>query len=145
VEEIARKVKVSVQDLISTPSLIDQINLSDFENDNIGAYTLQDIFKELRKPGHDPRGKAETIRFDARIKSIQDLEVGMTITGVISNMTNFGAFVNIGIKQDALLHISQISNRFIKNPAEVLSLGQKIQGKIIEIDLQRKRVSLSIK
>ena len=101
--------------------------------------------KELEKPGLDPRGKAETFSFAEGIMEMSDLKEGMRIPGIITNLTKFGAFVDIGIKENGLIHISQITNRFIKDPAEVLKLDQKVMVKVVEIDMSRKRIHLSMK
>ena len=108
--------------------------------------TLEDILNELKKPGLDPRGKAEVFNFAESVNDINDLKVDMRLPGIITNITKFGAFVNIGIKENGLLHISQISSsRFIKDPAEVLKLDQKVTVRIVSIDLERKRIQLSLK
>ena len=105
---------------------------------------MQDILSELDKPGLDVRGEAKSVAFDDRVRTITDVHEGMLLTGVVTNMTNFGAFVDIGIKQGALIHISQISKKFIKNPAEVLKLGQEVNAKVIGVDVERGRVNLSL-
>lgn len=107
--------------------------------------TLQDIIKELKKLGLDPRGKATVFHFTEGINSISDLKVGSKIAGLVNNLTKFGAFVDIGIKESGLIHISQITNKFIKDPSEVLSLGQEVEAMLIELDIPRKRISLSLK
>ena len=99
----------------------------------------------MDKPGLDPRGKAQTFEFAQHINTIDDLEVGMIVPGLITNITNFGAFVDIGIKKDGLVHISQLANKFVKNPADVVSLQQQVQVKVIEIDRGRDRILLSMK
>jgi protein Tex len=105
---------------------------------------LNDIMKELDKPGLDPRGEAKAFQF-GNVKTLEDLHVGMTLPGIVTNLTNFGAFVDVGVKQDGLVHISQITNRFIKSPSEVLKLQQHVQVRIVEVDINRKRVMLSMK
>ncbi len=107
--------------------------------------TLKDILKELDKPGLDPRGKAKSFSFSPGIKSIEDLHEGMMVNGIITNITNFGAFTDIGIKENGLIHVSQMANRFIKNPNEVLKLNQTVEARIISVDIQRKRIQLSLK
>jgi len=121
------------------------IKLSAYTTDEVGMPTLKDMIKELQKPGIDPRGAATAVKFSTKIKSIEDLERGMILTGIVSNLTKFGAFVDIGIKDSALLHISEITNKFIKDPAEVLSLNQEIKVKVKEIDVARKRISITMK
>lgn len=145
VKQMAKDLNCSVEELIKTESLRKQIDLKKYVTENIGLPTLTDIVKELEKPGLDPRGKAKSVEFSKTIKMIDDVHPGMILTGVINNITNFGAFVDIGIKQGGLIHISEIANRFIKNPAEVVSLNQEVQVKVLEVDLQRGRIQLSMK
>ena len=117
-----------------------------YVNEKVGLPTLEDIMSELKKPGLDPRGKAEVFSFAEGVNEITDLAPDMRLPGIITNLTKFGAFVNIGIKENGLLHISQISsNRFIKDPAEVLKLDQKVTVRIVSIDMERKRIQLSMK
>ena len=142
---MAKDLNCSVEELIKTESLRKQIDLKKYVTENIGLPTLTDILKELEKPGLDPRGSAKSVEFSKTIKTIDDVHPGMILTGVINNITNFGAFVDIGIKQGGLIHISEIANRFIKNPAEVVSLNQEVQVKVLEVDLQRGRIQLSMK
>ncbi len=144
VQQMAKDLNTSVKELIENASLRKQINLQNYITDIVGLPTLKDILAELEKPGLDPRGKAKSFEF-ANISSIDDLHEGMVLPGIINNITNFGAFVDIGIKESGLVHISQISNTFIKSPAEVVSLQQEVQVKVLEIDKARKRVSLSMK
>lgn len=145
VKQMAKDLNCSVEELIKTESLRKQIDLKKYVTENIGLPTLTDILKELEKPGLDPRGSAKAVEFSKTIKTIDDVHPGMILTGVINNITNFGAFVDIGIKQGGLIHISEIANRFIKNPAEVVSLNQEVQVKVLEVDLQRGRIQLSMK
>ena len=144
VEQMAADLGCSVRDLIEQPQLRKQIELRRYTTDTVGLPTLKDIMKELEKPGLDPRGKAQSFEF-ANIHSIQDLEAGMVVPGIVNNITNFGAFVDIGIKESGLVHISQLANKFVKNPADVVSLNQQVQVRIMEVDLQRKRIQLSMK
>ena len=111
----------------------------------IGLPTLKDIFTELKKPGLDPRGEAKTIDFDDRIKKIEDVRIGMILQGKINNLTKFGAFVDIGIKENGLIHVSQITDKHITDPAEFLNLDQAVTVKVLDIDLVRKRIGLSMK
>jgi len=143
VRSIASDLEVSVTGLVDNPALLEKVVLSNYSSQEVGLPTLQDIVKELSKPGIDPRGEAEQVAF-SNIESIDDLEVGMQITGVVNNITNFGAFLDIGIKQSAFLHISQISSSFIKNPSDVLFVGQEVRVKIMEIDKSRERISVSL-
>lgn len=111
----------------------------------VGEYTLKDIIEELKKPGRDPREKAVTAELDNKAKDIKDLQVGMVLNGTVRNLSDFGAFVDIGVHQDGLVHISEIADHFIKHPSDELELGQIVKVKIIALDLPRKRISLSIK
>ncbi len=144
VEKMAKDLKISVKELIEKKDVRKQIKLNDYVTEKVGLPTLNDIMKELDKPGLDPRGEAKSFEF-ADVHSLEDLKTGMVLPGIVTNITNFGAFVDIGVKQDGLVHISQMANRFIKTPGEVVSLQQHVQVKIIELDLTRKRVMLSMK
>ncbi len=145
VKTMAKDLNCSVEELIKSESHRKQIDLKKYVTESIGLPTLTDIVKELEKPGLDPRGSAKAVEFSKTIKTIDDVHPGMILTGVINNITNFGAFVDIGIKQGGLIHISEIANRFIKNPAEVVSLNQEVKVKVLEVDLQRGRIQLSMK
>ena len=112
--------------------------------EKVGLPTLTDIMKELDKPGLDPRGEAKAFTF-ADVHKMEDLKTGMILPGIVTNITAFGAFVDIGVKQDGLVHVSQMANRFIRNPSEVVKLRQEIQVKIMEVDVARKRIMLSMK
>jgi protein Tex len=144
VEKMAKDASVSVPDLIQNKEVRKQIKLEKYVTDKVGLPTLNDIMKELDKPGLDPRGEAKAFQF-GNVKTLEDLHVGMTLPGIVTNLTNFGAFVDVGVKQDGLVHISQITNRFIKSPSEVLKLQQHVQVRIVEVDIVRKRVMLSMK
>lgn len=145
VQKMAKDLNCSLAQLIADKALQQQINLPSYITDTVGLPTLQDILKELDKPGLDPRGNAQAFEFAQHIKTMEDLEIGMVIPGLVTNITNFGAFVDIGIKQDGLVHISQLANRFVKNPAEVVKLQQPVQVKVMEVDLNRQRILLSMK
>lgn len=144
VGKMAEDLGVSVQQLIDDPQLHKSIDLNKYTSDLVGLPTLKDIIKELEKPGLDPRGEAKSFQF-ADIKTMDDLHEGMVVPGIVNNITNFGAFVDIGIKESGLVHISQLANRFVKNPAEVVSLNQEVQVRIMEIDRKRGRIQLSMK
>ena len=107
--------------------------------------TLKDILKELEKPGRDPREAIQVFEFDSTIKTINDVHVGMVVPGLVTNITNFGCFVNIGVKQDGLIHISELANKFIKDPNEIVKLQQAIKVKVLEVDIARNRIQLSKK
>jgi uncharacterized protein len=145
VEKMAKQSGASINELIDSETLRKQINLNDFVSETIGLPTLKDIKNELDKPGRDPREKIRVMEFDESIKTIEDLKVGITVPGIITNITRFGAFVDIGIKENGLIHISNMANRYIDDPAKVVKLNQHVKAKIIDIDLVRKRIQLSIK
>jgi uncharacterized protein len=111
----------------------------------VGIPTLKDIMQELAKPGRDPREQFEEFAFDKNINSINDLIIGMVVPGIITNITNFGCFVDIGVHQDGLIHVSQLANKFVSNPNDVVKLGQKVLVKVTDVDINRKRISLSMK
>ncbi len=145
VKKMAKDIGSSIKELIGNEDLIKQIKLNDYVSEKIGFPSLNDIIQELLKPGLDPRSKAQAISFDDSISSITDLKVGQVVTGVVTNLTKFGAFLDIGIKESALLHISQIVDRFISDPSEELTLNQEIKVKVLEVDLTRKRISVTAK
>lgn len=144
VEKMAKDLNCTVKDLMTKEELRRRIRLENYVTDQIGLPTLNDIMQELAKPGRDPREKFEEFQF-ADVHKPEDLRVGMQLPGIVTNITNFGAFVDIGVHQDGLLHISQITDKFIKHPSEVLKLQQKVMVTVTEIDLVRKRISLSMK
>jgi protein Tex len=144
VEQMAKDLGVKVPELIQKPELRKQIDLKKYVTDTVGLPTLTDILKELDKPGLDPRGEAKAFEF-GNVHSLEDLSTGMVLPGIVTNITNFGAFVDIGVKQDGLVHISQLANKFVKNPADVVSLNQQVTVKVMEVDVARKRVTLSMK
>lgn len=145
VEKIAQKLGVEVKQLIANHELIKKLDIKDFITENCGEYTLKDILEELKKPGRDPRGKITSFQFDDTIKTIDDLREGMILTGIVTNVTNFGVFVDIGIKQNGLVHISQISNHYIQNPSDAVKLHQTVKVKILSIDRERERIQLTMK
>lgn len=145
VEKMAKSVQCSVEELIQQKTKRSELNLEQFVNSSIGLPTLTDIMAELEKPGRDPRKTAKVFEFDKNIYKIDDLVVGMIIPGIVNNVTNFGAFVDIGIKESGLIHISQLKNEYISNPAEVVKLHQHVMVKIIDVDFPRKRIQLSMK
>ncbi len=145
VEQMATQVGASVDDLIKDKTLRSKIDIQDFISSDCGLPTLQDIMRELDKPGLDPRTKFEVFEFDKHITRIEDLREGMILPGIVTNITAFGAFVDIGVHQDGLVHISQITNKFIKDPNEVIKLHQHVKVKIIEVDIPRKRISFTMK
>jgi uncharacterized protein len=145
VEKMAKDVSSSVAELIAKPEIRSKIDIKKYINDKVGIPTLKDIMEELAKPGRDPRSRIEVFEFAADVFTIADLKPGMVIPGIVTNITNFGAFVDVGVKQDGLVHISQIANRFIKDPNEVVKLHQHVKVKVLEVDAARKRIQLSMK
>ena len=145
VEKIAKELNTDIPLLIGNTDLIAKIDLSKYVNAETGEETLKDILNDLMNPGYDMRFKIKIHEFDASIKKFDDLKEGMILNGIVTNITNFGAFINIGIKETGLVHISNISNEFIKNPTEVLHMHQQVRVKIIDINPQLKRINLSIK
>lgn len=144
VEKIAADMDSSVKAMIGNEALLKKIDIKQYITETTGALALQDIIKELHKPGLDPRKELETFEF-ANIFTIEEVKVGMELPGVVTNLTRFGAFIDIGVKQDGLVHVSEIAHKYISDPAEVLSLQQKVHVKVLEVDVQRKRIALSIK
>ena len=145
VKKIASKSNLDLKQLIGNEHAVKEIDLPSFITDTVGLPTLQDIITELKKPGLDPRGAAKTIEFDDRIRDIKDIRIGMRLPGKVTNLTKFGAFVDIGIKENGLIHISEISDKRIADPAEVLHLEQVVNVRVMDIDLERKRIALSLK
>ena len=145
VEQMAKDLNCSVLDLMSKPELRQQINLKRYVTDKVGLPTLQDILHELEKPSRDPRQQIEEWHFDENVHTIEDLQIGMILPGIVTNIANFGAFVDIGVHKDGLIHISEIANRRIANPNEVLSLHQRVRVRVIDIDKERGRIQLSLK
>jgi uncharacterized protein len=144
VEQMAKDVTCSIPTLIQDTARRRAIDLKKYVAADVGLPTLQDILAELDKPGLDPRGEAKSFEF-GNVRTLDDLHEGMVLPGIISNVTAFGAFVDIGIKDSGLVHVSQLAHKFVKNPAEVVSLNQQVTVKVLEIDRVRKRVALSMK
>ena len=145
VEKMAKDLKCSVADLMNNATLREKIDLQRYVTDKVGMPTLQDILRELEKPSRDPREQKEEWHFDESVHTIDDLQVGMVLPGIVTNIANFGAFVDIGVHKDGLVHISEMANRRINNPAEVVALHQHVMVKVIDIDKQRGRIQLSMK
>jgi len=144
VSRMARDLNCSVRELMQNGELRQNINLENYISDNVGIPTLTDILQELGKPGRDPREQFEAFNFAAGINSIDQLVPGMKLPGIVTNVTNFGAFVDIGVHQDGLVHISKLADRFVKRPGDVVKLQQKVEVTVLEIDKQRRRIVLSM-
>ncbi len=145
VNKMAKDLKLNVSQLIGDASLKSKIDLKNYVNDQIGIPTLEDILSELEKPGRDPRKKIKMLVFDASVRKPSDLQIGMILPGIVTNITAFGAFVDVGVKQDGLVHVSQMADRFVSNPLEVVNLHQHVKVKVMEVDLERKRIAFSMK
>ncbi len=145
VRKIADDLKCDIKDIINNPILRQKIKLENYVTDTIGLPTLNDIMQELAKPGRDPRAEFEVVAFDDKINTIDDLRKGMRLPGIVTNVTNFGAFVDIGVHQDGLVHISQLSDKFVKNPMDVVKVQQKVSVTVMDIDKDRGRIALSMR
>jgi len=145
VEKIAASLNVTVKELVGKPELVDQVKLEQFQTESAGTYTLQDIREELRKPGRDPREQFVVPHFREDVKEIKDLAPGMVLEGTVTNVTAFGAFVDVGVHQDGLVHVSELSVRYIKDPNEVVKAGQIVKVQVLSADPKTKRIALSIK
>ena len=145
VERMAKKVGASVAELVDNKELRTKINIADFVSPECGLPTLEDIMKELDKPGLDPRTKFEVFEFDKNVSRIDDLREGMILPGIVTNITAFGAFVDIGVHQDGLVHVSQMTDKFVKDPNEVIKLHQHVKVKVTEVDVKRNRISFTMK
>ncbi len=145
VEKMAKELKIGIQDLLMNREQIAKIDLKQYVTESVGLPTLKDIAKELASPGRDPRQQFQAFSFDDAIHDIKDLVPGMKVPGIVTNVTAFGAFVDIGVHQDGLVHISQLADRYIKNPAEVVRVRQAVTVTVLEVDSKRKRISLSMK
>ncbi len=145
VGKMAADLGVSVPALIAQPALLDKIRLEQYLGPDIGLPTLRDIVSELKKPGRDPRESFVTTSFREDVMEVKDLKQGMTLNGIVTNVAAFGAFVDIGVHQDGLVHISQLADRFVKDPNQVVKVGQQVQVRVVSIDLQRKRISLTMR
>ncbi|MCS6914423.1 MAG: Tex family protein [Myxococcales bacterium] len=145
VERMAKDLGVDVATLIGNAELVDRIDLSRYIDERRGEPTLRDILAELKKPGRDPRAEFEEVGFNPNVTEFEHVQEGMLLNGVVTNVTNFGAFVDIGVHQDGLVHVSELSHRFVKDPAEVVKVGDKVKVKVVKVDRERRRIGLSIK
>jgi uncharacterized protein len=140
VERMAKMLGVKVPELIGNKEVIDQLQKNDFPD--VDGFTFQDVVSELKKPGLDPRKQAKVLEFDASIRSIDDLRTGMLLPGIVTNVTAFGAFVNIGIKENGLIHKSQLADVYVDDPSKFISLHEHVNVQVVEIDVARKRIGL---
>lgn len=145
VEKMLKDLSINISEILGNKDLCGKINPEKYINNDFGLPTIKDIIKELEKPGRDPRTIAKILKFDERIRNFEDVEIGMILPGIITNITNFGAFVDIGTKPNGLVHISQITDKFISSPNEILKLHQHVKVKVINVDSSRKRIQLSMK
>ena len=145
VEKILQATQATLAELMGNESKIHQLNAKDFVDEQFGLPTVNDIFKELEKPGRDPRGEFKTATFVDGVEEIKDLQVGMILEGTVTNVANFGAFVDIGVHQDGLVHISMLSNSFVEDPHKVVKVGDVVKVKVLEVDVTRKRIALSMR
>ncbi|SHO60747.1 uncharacterized protein A8938_1000 [Algoriphagus zhangzhouensis] len=145
VESMAKDLGASVAELVQSEELRQKINLKSYVSDQVGLPTLQDILEELAKPGRDPRETFEVFQFEESVNAISDLKTGMKLPGVVTNITAFGAFVDVGVHQDGLVHLSHLADRFVKDPNEIVHVNQKVQVTVMEVDVARKRIGLSMK
>ncbi|PZQ91169.1 MAG: RNA-binding transcriptional accessory protein, partial [Flavobacterium johnsoniae] len=144
VEKMAKDLKISLNELIANKEKIGQIPLEKYVTEDVGLLGLKDIVKELEKPGLDPRKAAKVFEFDPNVKTIDNLRTGMVLPGIVNNITNFGCFVDIGIKESGLVHISQLKEGYVSDVNEVVKLHQQVQVKVVEVDESRKRIQLTM-
>lgn len=145
VEKMAKDMGVTLEELARQKEVQTKIDIKKYVSEKVGLPTLEDIMKELAKPGRDPRSKIEVFEFSKDVHTIADLKQGMVLPGIVTNITNFGAFVDVGVKQDGLVHISQLADRYVADPNEVVKLNQHVKVRVLEVDAQRKRIQLSLK
>ena len=145
VSKMAKKLKADVKTLVGNSALSQKLNAADFVDGRFGLPTIEDIIAELGKPGRDPRSEFRVAKFNDKVNTMEDLKEGMVLEGVITNVTHFGAFTDIGVHQDALIHVSQLSNEFVSDPTTIVSVGNVVKVKVLEIDIARKRISVTRK
>jgi len=145
VQHMAADLGVDLDQLVHNESLVGKIEIQKYVGGEVGLPTLKDIQKELEKPGRDPREQIEVFEFDQSVYSVEDLKPGMELPGIVTNITKFGAFVDVGVKQDGLVHISQLADRFVKDPNDIVKIHQHLKVRVLEVDVQRKRIQLSMK
>jgi uncharacterized protein len=142
---MAKDMGCTVTDLMKNSQLMEKTDINRYVTEKVGVPTVKDILKELARPGRDPRQEFQNFAFADDIEKISDLKSGMKLPGVVTNVTAFGAFVDIGVHQDGLVHISELSDKFVKNPADVVKVQQKVEVSVLAVDLERNRISLSMK
>ncbi len=145
VEKMARDLHVPLERITENPAKFRSVNLQEYVTENVGEPTLRDIISELEKPGRDPRADFRYATFKDEVKEIKDLVVGMELEGIVTNVANFGAFVDIGVHQDGLVHISQLADRYVDDPKKVVKVGQIVKVRVLEVNEALKRISLSMK
>lgn len=145
VERMAKDLRCTVDELIASKELRGKVRVADYVTETVGLPTLEDIMQELDKPGRDPRKEIKVFEFDRNVRTIEDLREGMILPGIVGNITNFGAFVDIGIKENGLVHLSQMADRFVADPTEVVSIHQQVMVRVMNVDTERKRVQLSMR
>jgi uncharacterized protein len=145
VEKMASDLGVTVKELMKNKGLLRRLDQEKYISEKAGVATLQDILEELSRPGRDPRNEFEAFSFAPGIEKIEDLQVGMKLPGIVTNVTSFGAFVDLGVHQDGLVHISQLRDGYVKNPTDVVKPRQRVTVTVMDVDLERKRISLSMK
>lgn len=145
VEKMAKDLKCTVADLLADKTLRDKIDIKDYVTDKVGIPTLQDILQELDKPGRDPRQQLEAFAFSKDVKELEDVQPGMVLPGIVTNITNFGCFVDVGVHTKGLVHVSELADKFVKDPTDVVELHQHVQVRVIDVDLKRQRMALSMK
>jgi uncharacterized protein len=145
VENIIKQLNIDSADLLNSAEQLQQVNISELATEQFGEVTINEIIKELIKPNRDPRPEFKTATFADGVNNIADLEVGMVLEGVVSNVANFGAFIDVGVHQDGLVHISAITDKFISDPREIIKAGEIVKVKVVEVDAARKRISLTMR
>jgi len=144
-KQMAKTLKSDLSKLVGSQSLAQKLNASDFVSDEVGLPTIEDIISELAKPGRDPRSEFKIVKFNDAVNDIKDLKTNQVLEGVITNVTHFGAFVDLGVHQDALIHVSQLADQFVSDPNDVVSVGDVVKVKVMEVDVDRKRISVTRK
>ncbi|MDC7239181.1 MAG: S1 RNA-binding domain-containing protein, partial [Spirochaetales bacterium] len=145
IDSLCSKLQMDLSALISNPAALDRINVREMTGEGRGVETIRDIINELKAPGRDPRQEFSAFEFNRDVNSMEDLQEEMVLPGIVTNVTAFGAFVDIGVHQDGLVHISQLADRFVSDPSDIVKVSQKVMVRVMEVDLGRKRISLSMK